>query len=50
VASLILAVRPGYTPAQVAAAICNSATDIADSKQGCGRVDAAAAVAYAKAH
>jgi subtilisin family serine protease len=50
VASLILAVRPSYTPAQVAAAICNSATDISDSKQGCGRVDAAAAVNYAKSH
>ena len=50
VASLILAVRPSYSPAQVAAALCNSATDIGDSKQGCGRVDAAAAVAYAKSH
>jgi subtilisin family serine protease len=50
VASLILAVRPSYTPTQVAAAICNSAADIADSKQGCGRVDAAAAVSYAKNH
>jgi serine protease len=50
VAALILAVRPNYTPAQVAAALCNSATDIGDSKQGCGRVDAAAAVTYAKSH
>lgn len=50
VASLILAVRPGYTPSQVAAAICNSAKDISDAKQGCGRVDATAAVAYAKVH
>lgn len=50
VVSLILAARPGYTPAQVAAALCNSATDIGDAKQGCGRVDAAAAVAYAKSH
>jgi serine protease len=50
VVSLILAVRPSYTPAQVAAALCNSATDIGDAKQGCGRVDAAAAVAYAKSH
>lgn len=50
VASLILAVRPSYTPAEVAAALCASATDIGDSKQGCGRVDAAAAVEYAKTH
>lgn len=50
VASLILRVRPGYSPSQVAAALCNSATKIGDSKQGCGRVDAAAAVAYAKSH
>lgn len=50
VVSLILAARPGYSPVQVAAALCNSATDISDSKQGCGRVDAAAAVAYAKSH
>jgi subtilisin family serine protease len=50
VASLILAVRPSYTPAQVAAALCNSAANINDAKQGCGRVDAAAAVAYAKSH
>lgn len=50
IASLILAVKPNYTPAQVAAAICSSATNINDPKQGCGRVDAAAAVAYALAH
>lgn len=50
VASLILAVRPSYSPAQVAAALCNSATNIGDAKQGCGRVDAAAAVSYAKSH
>jgi serine protease len=50
VASLILSVRPSYTPAQVAAALCNSAGTIGDSKEGCGRLDAAAAVAYAKAH
>jgi subtilisin family serine protease len=50
VASLILAVRPSYTPAQVAAAICNSADNINDAKQGCGRVNAAAAVSYALAN
>jgi serine protease len=50
VASLILRVRPNYSPSQVAAALCNSATKIGDSKQGCGRVDAAAAVNYAKSH
>jgi Subtilase family len=50
VVSLILRVKPSYSPSQVAAALCNSATDISDSKQGCGRVDAAAAVDYAKTH
>jgi serine protease len=50
VASLILAVRPGYTPSQVAAALCNSAFDIGDFKQGCGRVDARAAILYAQSH
>lgn len=50
IASLILAVRPSYTPAQVATALCKSADPIGDSKQGCGRVDAAAAVAYAQAN
>lgn len=47
VASLILGLRPGLTPAQVAADICSTAHGIGDSKQGCGRVDAAAAVAKA---
>jgi serine protease len=50
IASLILAVRPAYTPAKVAAALCNSADPIGDPKQGCGRVNAAAAVAYALAN
>lgn len=47
VASLILGLRSGLTPAQVASAICSSAHSIGDSKQGCGRLDAGAAVAKA---
>ncbi|HZZ65100.1 MAG TPA: S8 family serine peptidase [Candidatus Baltobacteraceae bacterium] len=50
VAALIRAARPSYTPAQVAAAICNSAVSIGSSKQGCGLLDAANAVVYAKSH
>jgi subtilisin family serine protease len=50
VAALILKVRPNYTPAQVAAALCNSARDIGDAKQGCGQLNAQAAVSYALAH
>ncbi len=50
VAAMILAVKPGYTPQQVATALCNSAANINDTKQGCGQLDAAAAVQYAKAH
>jgi serine protease len=49
-AALVLAARPSYTAAQVAAALCNSATNIGDSKQGCGQLDANAAVQYALAH
>src|SRR5579884_902365 len=50
-AALIKAARPDYTPAQVAAALCNSAVDIGDpTKQGCGQLDAAAAVQYAISH
>jgi subtilisin family serine protease len=49
-ASLILAVKPNYTPAQVAAALCASAQSIADPKQGCGRLDVGAAVTYALSH
>jgi subtilisin family serine protease len=49
-AALVLAVRPAYTPSQVAAALCNSAFNINDSKQGCGRLDARAAVNYARSH
>ena len=50
VASLILGVRPQYTPAQVATALCATAANISDPKQGCGRVDAGAAVSYAATH
>lgn len=48
VASLILGLRPSLTPAQVAADICSSAVSIGDAtKQGCGRLNAGAAVAKA---
>ncbi len=47
VASLMLGLRPSLTPAQIAADLCATAHNIRDSKQGCGRVDAAAAVAKA---
>ena len=47
VASLILGLRPSLTPAQVASAICSSAHSIGDSRQGCGRLDASAAVTAA---
>jgi serine protease len=50
VASLILGLHPGLTPAQVASAICSGAQDIGDAaKQGCGRVDAGAALTKAAA-
>ncbi len=49
-AALILAVKPNYTPAQVATALCAGAADIGDPKQGCGQLDAAGAVQYAKSH
>ncbi len=48
--ALILSVKPNYTPAQVAQALCKSAADIQDPHEGCGQLDVAAAVAYAKAH
>ena len=50
VVSLMLGLRPGLTPADVASELCSSAHDIGDVKQGCGRVDAAAAVAKALSH
>jgi subtilisin family serine protease len=49
-AVLILTVRPNYTPAQVATALCNGAANIGDSKEGCGQLDEAAAVQYAQSH
>lgn len=49
VASLILGLRPGLTPSQVAADLCGSATKIGNSKQGCGRLNAAGAVSKAAA-
>jgi subtilisin family serine protease len=50
VVSLILAVKPSYTPQQVAQALCTTADEINDTKEGCGRINAAAAVEYAKTH
>lgn len=47
VVSLMLGLRPTLTPAQIAADLCSTAHSIGDNKQGCGRVDAAAAVAKA---
>lgn len=47
VVSLMLGLRPSLTPAQIAADLCSTAHSIGDSKQGCGRLDAAAAVAKA---
>jgi serine protease len=50
VVSLMLAKNPNLTPAQVAAGLCASADDIGDSKEGCGRVNAGAAVQWAATH
>ena len=50
VASLMLAKNPRLTPAQIAAGLCASTDDIADAKEGCGRVDAAKAVTWASTH
>lgn len=47
VVSLMLGLHPGLTPAQVAADLCASATKIGSSKEGCGRLNAAGAVAKA---
>lgn len=47
VVSLMLGLRPNLSPAQIASDLCASAHDIGDGKEGCGRVDAAAAVAKA---
>lgn len=50
VVSLMLAKKPSLSPAQVAAGLCASADDISDTKQGCGRVNASAAVTWAATH
>lgn len=47
VVSLMLGLRPSLTPAQIAADLCASATNIGSAKQGCGRLNAAGAVAKA---
>jgi subtilisin family serine protease len=47
VVSLMLGLRPSLTPARIASDLCSTAHGIGSSKQGCGRVDAAAAVAKA---
>lgn len=49
VVSLMLGLRPSLSPAQVASDLCAAATGIGSSKQGCGRLNAAAAVAKAAA-
>jgi subtilisin family serine protease len=49
VVSLMLGLRPSLSPAQIAADLCSSARGIGSSKQGCGRLDAAGAVAKAAA-
>jgi serine protease len=50
IVSLMLAKNPNLTPAQIAAGLCASADDIGVSKEGCGRVNAAAAVQWAATH
>ncbi len=47
VVSLMLGLRPSLTPARIASDLCSTAHDIGDTRQGCGRVDAGAAVAKA---
>ena len=47
VVSLMLGLRPSLTPAQIASDLCASATGIGSSKQGCGRLNAGAAIARA---
>lgn len=46
--ALMLGLNPTLTPAQVAADLCSTAANIGAAKQGCGRLNAAAAVAAAK--
>lgn len=50
IVSLMLGANPSLSPAQIAQGLCASADNIGDSKQGCGRVDAAGAVSWAKTH
>lgn len=50
VVSLMLAKNPNLTPAQIAVGLCATADDIADAKQGCGRLNASAAVNWAGTH
>jgi serine protease len=50
VVSLMLAKNPNLTPAQIATGLCASADPINDRKEGCGRLDAAAAVSWAATH
>lgn len=50
VVSLMLAKNPRLTPAQIATGLCASADNIADPKQGCGRLNASAAVTWAATH
>ncbi len=50
VVSLMLAMNPNLTPAQIATGLCASADDIGDAKEGCGRLDAASAVTWAASH
>lgn len=47
VVALMLGLRPSLTPAEIASDLCTTAHSIGDAKQGCGRLDAAAAVAKA---
>lgn len=49
VVSLMRGINPRLTPTQIAAGLCSSAHDIGDTtKEGCGRLDASAAVSWAK--
>jgi subtilisin family serine protease len=50
IVSLMLAINPRLTPAQVATGLCQTADPIGDAKQGCGRVNAANAVKWAATH
>jgi subtilisin family serine protease len=50
VASLMLAKNPNLTPLKVAQGLCDSADDIGDFEEGCGRLNAAAAVTWAATH